>query len=125
MRESCSAHITSTRASAVSTAQRVEVWRTLSKTQVATGLTAQATGDLLNKRLRLLWPDLITDDAGREVEGYFLCAAYAGMVGGIAPHQGLRNVQIKGFATTPRSIRRCLTRPGPLKVPPGFADCRR
>ncbi len=89
--------------SAVSTGQRVEVWRDLSKTQIAHDLGSTVTGGLVNKRYRYLWPDKATDDLGNEVDGYHVCAAYAGMVGGIAPHQGLRNLQVKGFASTPRS----------------------
>jgi hypothetical protein len=88
---------------AVATAQRVEVWRNLTKTQIANNLAAQMTGDNLNKRFVFLWPDQVTDTQGRVVAGYFLCAAYAGMIGGMAPQQGLRNVQIKGFQATPRS----------------------
>lgn len=87
---------------AVSTAQRVEVWRTLTKTQIANDLVSALPGTA-NKRFKYVWPDRITDDLGAEVEGFHLCAAYAGFIGGIAPHQGLRNVQIKGFSATPRS----------------------
>lgn len=95
--------LTTGHTAAVATAQRVEVWRNLSKTQIANGLAGQMVGDNINKRLRYLWPDKFTTDDGLEAPGYLLCAAYAGYVGGIAPHQGLRNVQIKGVKSTPRS----------------------
>ena len=88
---------------AISTPQRFEVWRTLSRNQIAENLTEQMTGDNLNKRFKFVWPDQITDDKGRVVDGFFLCAAYAGYVSGIAPHQGVRNLAISGFTSTPRS----------------------
>lgn len=88
---------------AVSTPQRFEVWRTLSRDQIAENLTAQMTGGNLNKRFKFVWPDTITDEDGLDVDGYHLCAAYAGYISGIAPHQGMRNLAIAGFQAVPRS----------------------
>jgi hypothetical protein len=79
----------------VGTAQHFEVWRTLTPAQVAGNLTSAivATAD---QRIRVVWPDQI-NDGGLAVPGYFLCAALAGYVAGIAPHQGLRNLAVSGF----------------------------
>jgi hypothetical protein len=88
---------------AVSTAQKVEIWRSLSKDQIASDLVSSLTGALINRNLRFVWPDKVTNTKGVEVEGYFLCAAYAGFRGGIVPQQGLQNVAISGFLSTPRS----------------------
>ena len=91
--------------SAVGAEQKVEVWRSLSKTQIASNLTASINDvlDSANSRFRFVWPDQIEDEDGQTVEGYFLCAALAGMVSGIAPHQGLRNISISGFSSANRS----------------------
>jgi hypothetical protein len=88
---------------AVSTPQKVEVWRTLSRNQVAQNLADQLVGDNVDTRFVFLWPDEVTDEDGLVVPGYHMCAAYAGFIGGVAPHQGLRNVQVSGFLATPRS----------------------
>lgn len=88
---------------AVATAQRLEVWRARTRSQSAAALAAEMTGDNVNKRFKFLWPDQFTDDDGNVAAGYHLCAAYAGAIGGIAPHQGLRNVSISGVSAVPRS----------------------
>ena len=88
---------------AVSTPQRVEIHRNLTKTQSASELAASMTGTKLNRNLRYVWPDKITDDAGNEVEGYYLCAAYAAAATGIVPQQGLGKIAIPGFTKALRS----------------------
>lgn len=88
---------------AVTQAQKVEVHRTLSMDQVAADLASRVTGDSLNSRFKYLWPDQFTDDDGVVAEGYHLCAIYAAMIGGIAPHQGLRQVSVSGVSAVPRS----------------------
>lgn len=91
-------------AAAVSTAQKVEIWRSLTPDQVAANLTTlvQSGGNLYHRN-KFVWPDQITDDESQVVPGWAVCAAYAGMIGGIAPQQGLRNVTISGFSAVPRS----------------------
>jgi hypothetical protein len=86
---------------AVTTAQRFEIWRNLRKSEIASNLAAQATA-VGNKRVRYVWPDQI-EDGDLTVDGYFVAAAFAGMTSGIAPHQGLRNVQLRGFDGVSRS----------------------
>ena len=80
---------------AVTTPQKVEVWRNLSKTQLAADLAA-AAGSFASSRVCAVWPDTVSA-GGVEMEGYFLCAALAGLRSGVVPHQGLTNVQITGF----------------------------
>lgn len=86
----------------VSQPQRVEVWRNMTRTQVAADLISQRD-DSLNKRFLYVWPDQFVDSDGLVADGYHLCAVYAGLTGGIAPHQGLRNVALPGVSAMPRS----------------------
>ena len=89
-------------AAAVSTAQRIEVWRKPTSDEVAGVMAAQieAANDA---RVNYVWPDQMLD-GGQAVPGYFLCAALAGFVSGIAPHQGIRYVAFAGFdGFVPRS----------------------
>jgi hypothetical protein len=88
---------------AIGTAQKVEIWRNLAAGQASANLAGRMTGQFLNRNIRVVWPDKVTDTAGAEVEGYHLCAAYAGIRGSIAPHQGLYGVQVAGFKAAPRS----------------------
>jgi hypothetical protein len=79
----------------VTVASKVEIWRTLTKTELA---TQQATkpGLFSSRRAYLVWPDEL-GDAGLTVKGYFLCAALAGLRSGVLPHAGLTNVELIGF----------------------------
>lgn len=86
---------------AVSTAQRVEIWRSPTKAELVTQLTTRAAA-LASKRVCLVWPDQATI-GGDTVSGYFVCAAVGGLAGSVCSHQGLRNVQIQGIDSLPRS----------------------
>ena len=88
-------------AAAVTTAQRVEVWRNLSKDEIVSQLVAKATA-FKNKRVQITWPDTLTI-GGVAVNGYYAAAAFAGMVGSVPCHQALSNVQMLGFDSVPRS----------------------
>lgn len=88
--------------SAVTVAQRVEVWRRAT-TQAAVQRLTQRASFLSNPRVRLVWPDSIVDTENRSVSGVFLAAALSGLASGILPHQGMRQVEILGFSSTPRS----------------------
>ena len=79
----------------VTVAAKVEIWRTLTKTELA---AQQATkpGLFSSRRAYLVWPDEL-GDSGETVKGYYLCAALAGLRSGVLPHQGLTNVEIVGF----------------------------
>jgi len=80
---------------AINVPSKFEVWRNLSKTQIATnyGAISAAFGD---RRVRHIWPDWV-GSAGTQMEGFYLCAALAGLRSGVAPHQGLTNVELVGF----------------------------
>lgn len=87
--------------SPVNVPSKIEIWRTLTKTELA---TQQATkpGLFSDRRAYLVWPDTV-GDAGVTVPGYFLCAALAGLRSGVLPHQGLTNVEVLGFDDLSRS----------------------
>lgn len=79
----------------VNVASKIEIWRTLSKPQLAANL-ALLPGEFSNRRAYLVWPDVV-GNAGVTFPGYFLCAALAGLRSGVLPHQGLTNVEVLGF----------------------------
>lgn len=87
--------------SAITTGQRFEVWRTLSKNDVADALVAKATS-VLDQRVKYVWPDSI-DGGGVTQDGMFAAAALAGLASRVAPHQGLAFVEVAGFDAVPRS----------------------
>jgi len=82
-------------AAPVTVASKVEIWRTLTKTELAT-VQATKPGLFSSRRAYLVWPDQL-GDAGLTVKGYYLCAALAGLRSGVLPHAGLTNVEILGF----------------------------
>lgn len=81
--------------SPVNVPSKIEVWRTQTKTEMATTL-ATYPGLFSSRRAYLVWPDEVGDN-GTTVKGYFLCAALAGLRSGVLPHQGLTNVEVIGF----------------------------
>lgn len=87
---------------AVSVAQKIEVHRTLTATEEADEI-AQSAGVWANRRVRAVWPDLI-GNAGETVDGYYLCAALAGLCAGVVPHQGLTRLEISGFDDVSRTV---------------------
>lgn len=86
---------------AVAVAQRVEIWRNLTKDQLVAQLIVKAAV-YSNSRVCYVWPDLVST-SGVESPGYFACAALAGEQGSIASHQGMRNLQLLGFDSLPRN----------------------
>jgi hypothetical protein len=80
---------------AVNSAQKVEIWRTLTKAEVVDDLQSQAQ-TFNSSRVCMVWPDYV-GTAGVTQEGYFLTAALAGLVSGVLPHQPLTNVEVAGF----------------------------
>lgn len=83
-------------------AKKMTVYRTLTNTELATQLATSAAtyGD---KRVRAVWPDTL--GAGNEsFAGYHLCAALAGLRSGVAPNQGLTNLEIAGFDDVDRTV---------------------
>lgn len=87
-------------ASAVTTPQKVEIWRNYRKAEIAEDL-ADRYGAFGNRRICTVWPDEFVDGT-YTVPGYFLCCMLAGLRSGVVPHQGLTNVEISG----PTSVRR-------------------
>lgn len=87
---------------AVGVPQKVEVWRNQTKDEMAQALALKAKA-IGNKRMLLLWPDEVDTPEGAGVAGYFLTAAFAGFVAGVAPHQGVETIPIQGFTAVPRS----------------------
>ncbi len=87
---------------AVNLAQKVEIWRNLTKTEQATEIGLKA-GAYANRRVRAVWPDTISS-GGTSMEGYHLCAALAGLCSGVVPHQGLTHLAISGFDDVSRTV---------------------
>ncbi len=88
--------------SAVNTPQKVEIWRNLTATDQATAITQQNT--FSNRRVMLVWPDTVEAD-DLTVDGFYLCAALAGLASGVVPQQGLTNFPISGFQSVPRTTK--------------------
>ena len=86
----------------ISVPQKMEVWRQLSKTELAAQL-AMLPGQYANRRAYLVWPDVV-GNAGVTFPGYFLCCALAGLRSGVLPHQGLTNVEIIGIDDVSRTV---------------------
>lgn len=81
--------------SAVSVAQKIEIWRTLSKDEQVTALVDQA-GSFTDRRVVAVFPDVV-GTAGNAQDGMFLAAAVAGRASGLAPHRSLTRTPIVGF----------------------------
>lgn len=58
-----------------------------------------------SRRVTVTHAELVTDDAGVDVEPYFLNCAVAGLVSALAPNQPIANVPVPGF-TTVKHIRK-------------------
>lgn len=87
--------------SAVNVAAKVEIHRNLSAPVRAQKLATKA-GAYGSKRVRAVWPDEISS-GGTTMKGYHLCAALAGLVSGVVPHQGLTNLELVGFDDVSRT----------------------
>lgn len=81
--------------SAITVAQKLEIWRTLTKPEIVADLQDQAQG-YADRRVVATWPDLV-GTAGNAQAGYFMNAALAGLVSASAPHRPLTNVSVSGF----------------------------
>ena len=85
----------------VTVPQKIEIWRTLVKSDVASEL-AQRAGSFADRRVCNVWPDQI-GSGGETLPGYYLTAALAGLTSGVVPQQGLTNLEINGFDNVPRT----------------------
>lgn len=83
---------------------KIEVWRNLSATEEAQEIALDG-GSWGSRRIRAVWPDTI-ESSGTIQEGFHLCAALAGLSGGVLPHRGLTNIQVVGFSDANRSSRK-------------------
>lgn len=88
---------------AVTSAVMIEVWRDYTKAEMVAQLTAKAAG-FDSDRIRYVWPDRAAL-GGETLDGYYVCAALAGLAGSVCSHQGLRNVGLEGFDDATRSSR--------------------
>lgn len=86
---------------AVGDAEKVEIWHTRDKNELAKAIADNA-GAWGNSRVRAVWPDNI-NQGGELADGMYLAAALAGYTSGIVPHQGLTNLQVSGFDDASRS----------------------
>lgn len=86
---------------AVGDAEKVEIWHTRDKNELAKAVADNA-GAWGNRRVRAVWPDNI-NQGGELADGMYLAAALAGYTSGIVPHQGLTNLQVSGFDDASRS----------------------
>lgn len=84
-------------------AQRVEVWRNLTKADLSAALIARAA-EFASDRVVGVWPDTY-GFGGSTLPSYYLCAALAGLAGSVPPHQGLTNVELLGPDSISRSNR--------------------
>jgi hypothetical protein len=80
-------------------AMKAEIWRTLMPSEVAKQY-AQFAGSYHDKRINLVWPPKAPAN-GQDVPGYYVCAALAALRSGVLPHQGLTNVEVRGFDDMP------------------------
>ena len=80
---------------AIVTPSKVEIWRSLNKTQIAEEM-ALKPGLWSSRRAYLVWPDEV-GNAGETVPGYFLCCSLAGLRGASLPHRPLTNIEIIGW----------------------------
>ena len=88
----------------ISVGAKIEIWRDLSATEEAQELSL-TSGSFGSRRVMSVWPDQI-ESAGTLMEGYHLCAALAGLVSGVLPHQGLTNLEIAGFSNVNRTVKK-------------------
>jgi hypothetical protein len=84
---------------AVSVAQRVEIWRNQTPDSIASSLATQITGQASTRSIPVFPGQML--DGTLVVDGYFLCAALAGLAGAVPPHQSILNMQLSGFSGIP------------------------
>ncbi len=82
-------------AASVTVAQKTEVWRPLSKSEIVADLIDQAQS-YADFRVIAVWPDLI-GTAGNTQPGHFLAAALIGEISALPPHQSMTRRSVAGF----------------------------
>jgi hypothetical protein len=89
-------------AKAITVASRFEVHASNSKAEQATAYGTVA-GTFQSRRIIMLWPDQIENASNVLVDGFYACAACAGLASGVTPQQGLTNLEITGFGAVSRT----------------------
>lgn len=87
--------------SPIAIAAKIEIWRNLTADGIAAHVGSLAAA-FASRRVINVWPDELEDGA-LTLPGYHACAAVAGLISGVAPQQGLTNVEIKGFTGVSRT----------------------
>ena len=78
------------------TPRRVEIYRNLTKTEQAAAIATNArVWD--SQRIKCCWLDNVTGAGQPSTPTYFVAAAAAALVGGVAPHQPVTHVALNGF----------------------------
>jgi len=88
--------------SPVTLPSKVEIWHPLTVDEQADDLVRQARG-YGSMRVRAVWPDRF-DIGGTTVSAEFVACLPAGLRSGVAPHQGLTNVELSGPDEMTRSL---------------------
>lgn len=91
--------VTTGPAAAIVIPDRIEVWRSLNTDAQVANLTSWQTFG--SRRVYAPFAGGATMDGFENVPDYFVAAAFAGLRSGVAPHQGLTNVQVVGIEATP------------------------
>lgn len=78
----------------ITSAIKAQVRRNYTKSEQITNLAAAGSG-YNNRRIVSVFPDTYKNGSITK-NGYFLAAALAGLASGVAPHQGLTNIEILG-----------------------------
>lgn len=87
----------------VSVATKIEVWHAQTKAEMAAAYAAKSQ-HFADRRVRHIWPGTVELSDGTAVDGYFACAALAGMKSAAAPHQPLSNTQVDGLGGAALSL---------------------
>ena len=80
----------------ISVAVKIEIWRTLTKSEYATSL-GQYPIAFGHRRVKVVWADGLETSVGAAEPLYYMCAALAGQRSGVAPHAPLSEVAVLGF----------------------------
>ncbi len=80
---------------AITTPNRIEIWRTLSKLEQAE-YVGDLAGSFGNRRIMVVAPDKVGED-GVLIPGYYVAAAISGYKSGVNAYQGLTRTEISGF----------------------------
>ena len=89
--------------SAVVTPQKIEIWHTRSRTELATAVATKAAA-YGSQRVCAVWPDTISS-GGTSMSGFYAAAAAAGRRGGVVPQQGMTNLALTGFDSVIRTTK--------------------